>query len=92
METAKKRKKGSLKKDLPLWLIALPGIVYLIINNYIPMFGLFLAFKNYNFMKGIFGSDWVGFNLLGSNSPQLCCEQTKRSWGEYPAACCGEVY
>lgn len=34
----------------------------MIINNYIPMFGLFLAFKNYNFMKGIFGSDWVGFD------------------------------
>ena len=61
METAKKKKKGSFKQDLPLWLIALPGIIYLIINNYIPMFGLFLAFKNYNFMKGIFGSDWVGF-------------------------------
>ena len=62
MEKAKKKKKGSFRKDLPLWLIALPGIAYLIINNYIPMFGLFLAFKNYNFMKGIFGSDWVGFD------------------------------
>lgn len=56
------KKKSSLKTSLPLLLIALPGIVYLIINNYIPMVGLFLAFKKYNFMKGIFGSDWCGFD------------------------------
>lgn len=56
MTTKKKRK----FRDLPLLLIALPGIVYLLINNYIPMLGIFLAFKDYSFMKGIFGSDWCG--------------------------------
>lgn len=56
--TAKKKKRST---TLPLFLIALPGIVYLIINNYIPMFGIFLAFKNYSYVKGIFGSDWSGF-------------------------------
>jgi len=45
----------------PLLLIALPGITYLLINNYIPMFGVFLAFKDYNYVKGIFGSEWCGF-------------------------------
>lgn len=49
-------------KDLPLLLIALPGIAYLIINNYIPMFGIFLAFKDFSFFKGIFGSEWCGFD------------------------------
>jgi len=44
-----------------LLLIALPGITYLLINNYIPMFGVFLAFKDYNYVKGIFGSEWCGF-------------------------------
>ena len=53
----KKQKKNS---NIPLLLIALPGIAYLIINNYIPMFGIFLAFKDYSFMKGVFGSDWCG--------------------------------
>ena len=38
----------------------IPGVVYLIINNYIPMTGLFIAFKNVNFAKGIFKSDWNG--------------------------------
>lgn len=55
-------KKASARMNLPLLLIALPGIAYLIINNYIPMFGVFLAFKNYSFMKGIFGSDWCRFD------------------------------
>lgn len=42
-------------------LIALPGIAYLLINSYLPMFGVFLAFKDFNYFKGIFGSDWNGF-------------------------------
>ena len=46
---------------MPYYLMVLPGLVYLIINNYIPMFGVIIAFKDLNFMKGIFGSDWVGF-------------------------------
>lgn len=59
---AKAARKKSFRKSLPLLLIALPGIVYLLINNYIPIMGLFLAFKDYSFMKGIFGSDWCGFD------------------------------
>ncbi len=58
----KTKKKGSWKKSLPLFVIALPGIAYLLINNYLPMFGLFLAFKRYNFMQGIFGSPWCGLD------------------------------
>lgn len=54
------KKKRNTKSELTLFLIALPGIVYLIINNYIPMFGIFLAFKNFSFVKGVFGSDWNG--------------------------------
>ncbi|NTV90027.1 MAG: sugar ABC transporter permease [Clostridiales bacterium] len=41
--------------------MAVPGFAYLIINNYLPMFGIIIAFKDLNFKKGIFGSDWVGF-------------------------------
>ncbi len=48
-------------KYLPLYLLMIPGLIYLLINNYLPMFGMFIAFKNINFTKGIFGSDWVGF-------------------------------
>lgn len=62
VQTVKPKKKSGFKKNAPLMLIALPGIAYLIINNYIPICGLFLAFKDYNFMKGVFKSDWCGFN------------------------------
>lgn len=44
-----------------LLLIALPGILYLLVNNYIPLAGLFIAFKDYKFSKGIWGSNWCGF-------------------------------
>lgn len=57
----KRRKKG-LAKTGPLLLIAAPGILYLLINNYLPMFGVFLAFKDFNYFKGIFGSGWCGFD------------------------------
>lgn len=33
----------------------------MIINNYLPMFGIMIAFKDINFSKGLFNSDWVGF-------------------------------
>jgi putative aldouronate transport system permease protein len=39
----------------------LPGLLYLLINNYLPMFGLAIAFKDIDFAKGFFGSNWVGF-------------------------------
>lgn len=50
-----------LKKWLPLYLMMLPGALYIIINNYIPMFGMVIAFKQVDFSKGILASDWVGF-------------------------------
>lgn len=56
-----KKKKRENKTTISLLLIALPGIIYLLINNYLPMAGLFLAFKNYSLMKGPFKSDWYGF-------------------------------
>lgn len=48
------------KKFLPLYLMMVPGIAYLIVNNYLPMSGLIIAFKDLNFRKGILGSDWIG--------------------------------
>lgn len=56
----KKRLKN--KRYIPLYLMMLPGITYLLINNYIPMAGIILAFKQINFRKGIFKSPWIGFS------------------------------
>lgn len=58
-----KKKKGLLhnKCTLALYSMMIPGMIYLIINNYIPMGGLVIAFKKYNYHDGIFKSKWVGF-------------------------------
>ncbi|AZS18183.1 ABC transporter permease [Paenibacillus lutimineralis] len=40
--------------------MTLPAVLYLLINNYMPMFGTIIAFKDVNFTKGILGSDWIG--------------------------------
>ncbi|WP_082360636.1 ABC transporter permease [Bacillus sp. FJAT-28004] len=55
------KKSNRFRKFMPLTLMTLPGLAYLLINNYLPMFGIVIAFKNVNFSKGILGSDWVGF-------------------------------
>lgn len=49
------------KKNLPLLLLTIPGAAYIIINNYLPMFGVFIAFKRLDYAKGLFASPWVGF-------------------------------
>lgn len=52
--------KQPLRRCLPLTLMALPGLILLLLFNYLPMFGVVLAFKKLNVSKGIWGSDWVG--------------------------------
>ena len=59
--TAAKKKRTLRQNTKPLLLIALPGILYLLINNYLPMIGIFLAFKDYSYIKGPFKSNWCGF-------------------------------
>lgn len=49
------------KGQLSLLSMTIPAMLYLLINNYIPIGGLFIAFKNINYSKGIFKSDWIGF-------------------------------
>ncbi|WP_242622661.1 ABC transporter permease [Lachnoclostridium sp. Marseille-P6806] len=58
---SKAKKKSLMKRSIPIYIMALPGLLYLFINNYMPMPGIVLAFKNYNAKKGIYGSPWAGF-------------------------------
>ena len=46
------------------WLVvmSLPALILFIMFSYIPMFGLVLAFKKFDYSKGIFGSPWCGLN------------------------------
>jgi len=49
-----------LRENKILLLMLLPATIYTIIFSYIPMGGLVLAFKNYRYADGMFGSPWVG--------------------------------
>ncbi len=70
--TAHRRKiLQTLRDNAELSLMVLPGVVGLILFNYLPMYGIVIAFKNYNPVKGIFGSPWVGlknFEMLFRSS------------------------
>ena len=59
-EVKKEKKKNALKEYWPLYLMMLPALLYLLINNYIPMAGMVIAFKKLNFAKGIWASPWAG--------------------------------
>lgn len=54
-----------LKRDRYLYLLILPAVIYVFIFNYLPMPGIVVAFKKFNYAKGIFGSDWVGLENFG---------------------------
>lgn len=57
-----KKRKIRWKNYIPFYLMALPGIIYMICNNYLPMAGIIIAFKHLNLRKGVLGSDWCGFD------------------------------
>jgi len=61
MMIKKNRLQGRHKATLSLFLLAVPGLLYLLVNNYLPMIGTFIAFKEIDYAKGLFRSDWIGF-------------------------------
>lgn len=50
-----------IKKQKVLFFMLLPGLLLTFVFKYIPMYGVLIAFKDYNPLRGILGSDWVGF-------------------------------
>lgn len=53
-----------IKRDRYLLLMVLPCVLYYIIFKYVPIFGIAIAFKDYNMYKGVFASNWVGFKYF----------------------------
>lgn len=49
-----------LKRDYQLWIMILPAIAVVLVFNYIPMYGIQLAFRDYDFSKGLTGGEWRG--------------------------------
>ncbi|MEG1686315.1 MAG: ABC transporter permease subunit [Angelakisella sp.] len=67
------RIKKALIKDWHLYLLCLPAMIFVIIFEYGPMYGLQIAFKDYSAAAGIWGSKWVGFKhfIRFFNAPQF---------------------
>ena len=63
----------TVKKRSALYIMLIPGILYLILFNYLPMFGMILSFKKINFRDGILGSAWCGLDNFryALSSPSL---------------------
>ena len=55
-----------------VYLLMLPGLVWIVVFQYVPMYGLLVAFKDFNIVKGIARSPWVGienFKVLFQSPP-----------------------
>lgn len=50
-----------LQKYIWLYILLMPGLTYLIIFKYGPMYGVIIAFKDFRLARGIWGSEWIGF-------------------------------
>ncbi|MFB9273786.1 ABC transporter permease [Cohnella cellulosilytica] len=48
-------------KNLDMYLLLLPGFLFLVLFKYVPMYGIVIAFQDYNVFDGILASKWVGF-------------------------------
>ncbi len=79
-QTTRRINKGRLKYQSELWGMASLPVLWFIIFCYIPMFGVLIAFKDYNYRKGIFGSEWVGLKnfefFLRSNDALVVTRNT----------------
>ncbi|MBD2872682.1 ABC transporter permease [Paenibacillus arenilitoris] len=55
---------SALKRDYQLWIMVLPAIAVIFIFSYIPMYGVQLAFRDYDFSKGLTGGEWQGLHYF----------------------------
>ncbi|UKS30984.1 ABC transporter permease subunit [Paenibacillus sp. HWE-109] len=53
-----------MKRDYDLYLLLLPGVLALIIFKFLPMYGILIAFKEFNLFDGVWGSPWAGFKYF----------------------------
>ncbi|GAU77303.1 sugar ABC transporter permease [Fusibacter sp. 3D3] len=79
-KTKKRKNKLYYKNNAALYVMMLPGVIALLANNYLPMGGILLAFKDYNYTKGFWGSKWVGMEnfkyLFNSDQAMIITRNT----------------
>ena len=66
-----KKKKKTDKSQIEFWIMCSIPLLFIVVFNYLPLYGIVIAFKDYKFARGIMGSDWVGLQnfkiLFGSD-------------------------
>jgi putative aldouronate transport system permease protein len=66
IEIQKKSKWATIKnkifKNYELYIFILPALIYFIVLHYVPMYGVQIAFRNFNSVQGIWGSPWIGIS------------------------------
>ena len=64
----KERRQASLWRRMgrcwQLYLLLIPAVIYIFIFNYLPLYGIQIAFRNYSPRKGYWGSAWVGWKYF----------------------------
>lgn len=83
MVQATKKKKGlgfELQKNKALFLMLVPGLLVMLIHNYMPMFGIVLAFKKLDNYANLLGGEWIWFEnfryLFGSRTAFVITRNT----------------
>lgn len=63
-ERAARSKLAFIRKNYFLYVLLAPALILTLIFKYVPMYGAIIAFKDFSPIKGILGSDWVGFKYF----------------------------
>ncbi|MNS54266.1 putative multiple-sugar transport system permease YteP [compost metagenome] len=63
-ERAVRSKLAFIRKNYFLYVLLAPALILTLIFKYVPMYGAIIAFKDFSPIKGILGSDWVGFKYF----------------------------
>lgn len=54
----------TVERDKYLYMLILPVLIYYVVFHYVPMYGIIIAFKKFQPLKGILGSSWVGLRYF----------------------------
>lgn len=55
-----KKRFKTFRRNMDLYLLLVPGLILLLVFKYVPMYGIIIAFKDFDLNAGILGSKWVG--------------------------------
>ncbi|HOJ09449.1 MAG TPA: ABC transporter permease subunit [Clostridiales bacterium] len=68
-----------LKRNKLIYLMLIPALVYIIVFRYVPMYGVQIAFKDYSFSRGIWGSEWIGLRNFRDFFTSIYCWRVIRN-------------